>query len=196
MSDPTFPEYPYRHVRPSLLFEVEQWAVVCVSTEEYHREWSLRSGEHDYGECDCDYHFHDGSQLIKHVRCNFLQQVKCGSRVEILGVCDGVDCDGQPCATPTFNIGFIWGRHFFETGWIPTRYLLPLDLIFEENVIQDRILRALQVPDHVRLDYLPFSPHFNSPYVPSIRSEYETANTIAEEIWETDSIGNFRDKTE
>ena len=196
MNDPTFPEYPYRQIRPSLLFEVEQWAVVCVSTEEYHREWSLRNGEHDYGECDCDYHFHNGRQMIKHVRCNFLQQVKCGSHVEILGVCDGVDCDGQPCATPTFNTGFIWGRHFFETGWIPTRYLLPLDLIFEENVIQDRILRALQVPGHVRLDYLPFSPHFDSPYIPSIRSEYETVNAIAEEIWETDSIGNFRDKTE
>ena len=139
MSDPTFPEYPFRHVRPSLLFEVEKWAVVCVNTEEYHREWSLRSGDHENDECDCDYSFRNGRGTIHHVGCNFLKYVQCGSQIEVLGVCDGVDCDGLPCATPSFNTGFIWGRHFFEEGWIPTRYLLPLDLIFEENVIQDRI---------------------------------------------------------
>ena len=191
MHDPTFPAYPYRHVRPSLLFEVEQWAVVCVTTEEYHREWSLRSGKHECGECDCDFSFHNGRQIINHVGCNFLQHVRCGSRIEVLGVCDGVDDAGQPCEEPSFFTGFIWGRHYFEKGWIPVRYLLPLDLIFKEEVIQARILRSRQVPGHVRLDYLRFSPHFYSPYIPSIRSEHVTSITISEELWETDSVGNF-----
>ena len=206
MHDPTFPEYPYCHVRPSLLFEVGQWAMVCVSTAEYHREWSLRTGEHDCGKCDCDFSFHNGTQIIKHVGCNFLQHVICGSQIEVLGVCDGVDTAGRPSKEPTFQTGFIWGRHYFETGWIPTRYLNPLrlhfpmpsdfvatprDFFFEENAVQARILRSREVPDHVRLDYLPFSPHFDSPYIPSIRSECMTINTICEEPWETDSVGNF-----
>ena len=196
MGDPTFPEYPFRHVRPSLLFEVEKWAVVCVNTEEYHREWSLRSGDHENDECDCDYSFRNGRGTIHHVGCNFLKYVQCGSQIEVLGVCDGVDCDGLPCATPSFSTGFILGRHFFEEGWIPTRYLLPFDFIFEENVIQERILRARQVPGHVRLAYLPFSPHFNSHYLHSIRLEHATIDAITEEIWETDSVGNFKDKTD
>ena len=191
MDDPTFPEYPYRHVRPSLLFEVWRWAVVSVDTEEYYREWSLRDGD-----CKCDYTFHNGRQLIHHVGCNFLQTIKCGSQIEILGVCDGVDCDGLPHASASSNTGLIWGRHFFETGWIPTKYLQPMDIIVDDNVIHERRLRALQVPGHIRLEYLPFSPHFDSPYVHSIRLEHETINTIEEEIWETDSLGNFRDKTE
>jgi len=81
-------------------------------------------------------------------------------------------------------------------GWIPTKYLQPMDIIVDDNVIHERRLRALQVPGHIRLEYLPFSPHFDSPYVHSIRLEHETINTIEEEIWETDSLGNFRDKTE
>ena len=42
----------------------------------------------------------------------------------------------------------------------------------------------------------PSPPHFDSHYLHSIRLEHETIDTIKEEIWETDSIGNFKDKTE
>jgi len=197
MSDLTFPEYPFRHVRPSLIFEVEQWAMVCVSTEEYYREWSMGS-DHNGVQCGCDWSFHNGVQWIDHVGCNFLQHVVSGSQIEVLGVCDGVDCDEQPCASPSFETGFVWGRHFFETGWIPARYLLPVNLIFEENEIQRRILHAWQVPGHVRREFLPFSPRFDWSYVQlnqallSIRSGRANITTILEEVWDTDSIGNFQ----
>ena len=223
MCDLTFPGYPFRHVRPSLIFEVEKWAVVCVSTEEYYREWAMEGGDqcasvttvHDGVQCGCDFEFHNGIQWINHVGCNFLQHVTSGSQIEVLGVCDGVGCDGQPCASPSFATGFIWARHFFETGWIPVRYLLPLNLSLEENEVQRRILRAWQVPGHVRREFLPFSPRFDSSYVQisnallSIRSEsisplhrtvtshrfaslHRTVTSISEEVWDTDSIGNFQ----
>ena len=67
-----------------------------------------------------------------------------------------------------------------------------MDIIVDDNVIQERILRSHSVPGHIRLEYLPFSPRFDSPYVHTIRLEHETIHTIEEEIWETDYLGNFQ----
>ena len=226
MTDLSFPNYPFRHVRPSLIFEVEKWAVVCVSTEEYYREWALKDDAaqcaslttvSDGVQCGCDFEFHNGISWINHVGCNFLRHVKSGSQIEVLGVCDGVDCDGGPCKSPSFATGFIWARHFFETGWIPARYPLPLDLHLKENEVQRRILHAWQLPRHARSEFLPFSPRFDWSYwesgptsmhqaLNSIRSRsstslhsstfaamYRTITPISEEVKDTDDIGNFQE---
>jgi len=61
-----------------------------------------------------------------------------------------------------------------------------MDIVVDDNIVQERILRARRVPDYVRLEALPFSPHFST-----ATSEHYTLRTIDEEIWETDSLGNF-----
>jgi len=80
----------------------------------------------------------------------------------------------------------IWARHYFETGWIPVKYLLPMDIVVEDNIIQTRILRASRIPEAVRLEALPFSP----PFSPA-GSRRNTIHPKDNELWETDSCGNF-----
>ena len=172
---PSYPLFPYRHVRPSLLLEVYRWAVVSGDMVEYHRECSERN-------CDCDCDFTKKYQIVR----RFLQHVRWGSQLEILGVFDGVDSEGLPLASPTAMTGMIWARHYFETGWIPVKYLLPMDIVVDDNVIAERILRASRVPMAVRLDALPFSP----PIVPD-GSRRNNIHPKDHELWETDSLGNF-----
>ena len=111
--------WPYRHVRPSLLFVVERWAVVCENVTEYLSQpgfnWSRR-------------------QYI------LLEDVRVGSKLEILQVCDGLQLNGEPVKSPSSETGWVWARHYFVKGWIPVRYLLPLDILSEAEV-QLRILR-------------------------------------------------------
>ena len=175
MGEPlSYPLFRYHHVRPSLLFEVYRWAVVSGDMVDYHRECSERN-------CDCDCDFTKKYQIVR----RFLQHVRWGSQLEILGVFDGVDSEGLPLASPTAMTGMIWARHYFETGWIPVKYLLPMDIVVDDNVIAERILRASRVPMAVRLDALPFSPSF-LPFV-------YRHNVVPEEpeLWETDSFGDF-----
>ena len=172
---PSYPVFPCRHVRPSLLFEVWRWAVVCVDTTEYYRECSLRIST-EY----CS----DFIEKYKIVR-RFLQHVRCGSQLEILGVFDGVDSDGLPLPSPTSETGMIWARHYFETGWIPVKYLLPMDIVVEDNIIQERILRASRVSEAVRLEALPYSP----PFSPAVSRRNDIPKE--DELWETDSLGNL-----
>ena len=171
---PSYPLFRYHHVRPSLLFEVYRWAVVSGDMVEYHRECSERN-------CDCDCEFTKKYQIVR----RFLQHVRWGSQLEILGVFDGVDSEGLPLESPTAMTGMIWARHYFETGWIPVKYLLPMDIVVDDNVIAERILRAGRVPMAVRLDALPFSPSFSPPVC--------RHNVVPEEpeLWETDSFGDF-----
>ena len=160
-------------------------AVVSVDTEEYYREWSLRNCD-----CDCDYTLFNGRTLLHHVKCTFQQHVNCGSQIEILGVFDGVDSDGLARPSPTSETGMIWARHYFETGWIPVKHLLPMDIVVQDKIIQTRILRASRVSEAVRFASLLFSPHNLGP-VPRIGSKRNTMHSEDHELWETDSLGNF-----
>ena len=171
---PSYPLFPYRHVRPSLLFEVYRWAVVSGDMDDYHRECSRRN-------CDCDCDFIKKYKVVR----RFLQHVRWGSQLEILGVFDGVDSDGLPLTSPTSETGMIWARHYFETGWIPVKYLLPMDIVVEDKIIQERILRASGVSEAVRLEALPYSPPFSPPVC--------RHNVFPEEpeLWATDSLGDF-----
>ena len=62
------------------------------------------------------------------------------SRIDILQVCDGLQLNGEPVKSHSSETGWVWARHYFVKGWIPVRYLLPLDILSEAEV-QLRILR-------------------------------------------------------
>ena len=83
----------------------------------------------------------------------------------------------------------VWARHYFEKGWIPVKYLLPMDIV-RDKIVQIRILRASRVAEAVRLAALPFSPNNMGP-VPRIGSKRNTMHPEDHELWETDSLGNL-----
>jgi len=181
MSDPpSYPVWPYRHVRPSLLFEAERWAVVCEDMTEYNQ---ARLGWNDAC-CECDL-CREGHEIVPGIGYTLLQAINFGSKLEILGVFDGVEPDGTPARSPSSETGMVWARHYIVKGWIPVRYLLPMDIITDKQV-QLRILRDSSVCDAVRVAALPFSPP-----VPRCRSQCSTKNPKDQELWETDSLGNF-----
>ena len=72
-----------------------------------------------------------------------------GSILEILYVEDGVGLRG----IPDYFHGWIWARHCFNKGWIPVRFLLPMDVISEVEV-RMRILRDSMIPAMQRVDSL------------------------------------------
>ena len=117
--------------------------------------------------------------------CVDFYSMSVGDHLEMLGVSDGVDSEGLPLTSPTALTGMIWARNCFETGWIPVKYLLPMDIVVDDNVIAERILRASRVPMAVRIGALPYSPPFSPPVC--------RHNLIPEEpdLWATDDFGNL-----
>ena len=120
--------WPCRHVRPSLLFVVERWAVVCENVTEYLSQPGL------------DWSRRQGYETPPGFGYTLLEDVRVGSKLEILQVCDGLQLNGEPVKSPSSETGWVWARHYFVKGWIPVRYLLPLDILSEAEV-QLRILR-------------------------------------------------------
>ena len=185
---------PYRHIRPSLLFEVGRWAVVCVDTTNFIRTCSGWKDDCLYG-CDL---CRKAENIIPGIDHIMLEHVELGSKLEIFGAFDGADhkrSGGYPHQLPTAKTGMVYARHHFANteygiprfmkGWIPVRCIWPMDSI-SDGLIQKRILRANLVDEAVRLDALPFSP----PIVPD-GSRRNNIHPKDHELWETDSLGNF-----
>ena len=142
MEDVTHPAYPFKDVRASLLFIVEEWAMVHTDISSYQQRVMPNMGAYSSS-------LQEKYGPLKHARI--------GSTLEILGVFDGSDDNDYPLANPNLNTAMVWARHYFEKGWIPAIFLLPM-VIPSMEIIQARILQASQVPEAVRLAALLFSP--------------------------------------
>ena len=94
--------WPCRHVRPSLLFVAERWAVVCENVTEYLSQPGLNWSRRQY---------------------TLLEDVRVGSKLEILQVCDGLQLNGEPVKSPSSETGWVWARHYFVKGCVRTRAL-------------------------------------------------------------------------
>ena len=76
--------WPCRHVRPSLLFVVERWAVVCENVTEYLSQPGL------------DWSRRQGYETMPGFGYTLLKDVRFGSKLQILQVEDGVQLMVNP----------------------------------------------------------------------------------------------------
>ena len=101
--------WPCRHVRPSLLFVVERWAVVCEDMTEYLSQPGM-DWPPAYLEAVVR---RQGYETMPGVGYTLLKDIRFGSILEILRVEDGVELDGRPVRSPSSETGWVWARHYF-----------------------------------------------------------------------------------
>ena len=118
MTGVSFPTFPYRHVRPSLLFEVDRWAVVCEDMTDYLNllcmGWCDNCLEYDLCREARGFQRNALLGMLPGFHFTLLKgpMLRLGSTLEILGVFDGTEPDGYPEKSPTTDTGMIWARHF------------------------------------------------------------------------------------
>ena len=120
MTGVSFPPFPYRHVRPSLVFVVERWAIVSEDAMEYYQNSSQWSEA-----CFGCYFCRKAKEVAPDITCKPLKHVHFGSELEVLGVFDGSNDDNNPLANPTSYTGAILGPSLHREGLDPSKISFP-----------------------------------------------------------------------